>query len=477
MSHSSKLEYVEIEDNPQFKYLRVKNIKGFIKMIQEFEIRFVFKTEKTNGESTESDFLFIKNDLMYRISANNFKTLEDYEDAAKADFPDAASYYDAAKAGLTTYKDYLDCKKTGVVDKSIYLKTQRLGFLDSYEKFKERCEKNKGLISPDFSLSLYDTPIKLCDFATSKGFKDYGDFDKAFFLGFLDKTTYDEAKLKGFTYADDYFNAVKMGFDLVKEYQEAKHLKIQNKYEYNSYIETKKLAKGIYSIDQVVLMNALKNAENGKKLSLKKLKELLNLNEEEFKFISLENGTRTFPGWYTRRLYTEDDIRAFLTQGNEIKLFGIFDKDGEYFEIWKISNQKIFMDASNVAFASKEGRSVGPKLANIKHVAEELNRLGITDISVIADASLRHRVVDQEMLTEVKKVTSYIEAPAKTSADEFLISSAKRDKCCIISNDTFKDWKMKDTWIAENIDRIRIPFIIDGDKVTFAGIEKLLSKS
>ena len=45
--------------------------------------------------------------------------------------------------------------------------------------------------------------------------------------------------------------------------------------------------------------------------------------------------------------------------------------------------------------------------------------------------------------------------------------------CHIISNDTFNDWKMKDSWIAENIDRIRIPFMIEGDKVTFSGIEKL----
>ena len=31
---------------------------------------------------------------------------------------------------------------------------------------------------------------------------------------------------------------------------------------------------------------------------------------------------------------------------------------------------------------------------------------------------------------------------------------------------------MKDSWIAENIDRIRIPFMIEGDKVIFSGIDK-----
>lgn len=478
MSRTSKYNYVEIEDNPNFQSLKIKDIKAFIKMLQEYEMKFVFRTEKKEEDGEpQTAFMFLESQILYRIDSNSFKTLEDYEDAAKGDFPDAESFYDATKAGINTFKEYQDCKKTGVVDKALYTKAQKLGFLDAIEKFKERCEKSKGLIPQNFIMSDYDTPIKLCEFATAKGFKDYGDFEKAFFLGFSDKIMYDEAKAKGFTYAEDYINAVKMGFDQVKEYQEAKHLKIQNKYEYNNYIVFKKASKGIYSADQIVMMNALRMTENGKKLSLKKLKELLNQKEEESKMCTNEDGTRSLPNWYTKKLITEEDIRLFLIQGNEIKEFGIFDADGEYFEVWKISDQKIYLDASNVAFASKDGHTKGPKLLHIKQVAEELKRLRFADICVIADASLKHKLPDNTLMPEVKKLVNYIEAPSNTSADEFLIQKAKQDKCYIISNDTFRDWKMKDSWIFENIDRIRIPFMIEGDKVTLSGIEKLIHES
>ncbi|MEK6616921.1 MAG: hypothetical protein AABZ32_12585, partial [Bacteroidota bacterium] len=341
MARTNRYNYVEIEDTPDFKSLRIKDIKAFAKMLEEYKVKFIFRTKKNGSDGNHpAEFLFLESQILYRIDGNNFKSLEDYEDAVKADFPDAESFYDAHKAGISAYKEYQDCKKTGVVDKTLYAKAQKLGFLDSYEKFKERCEKNKGLIPQDFLLSSYDTPIKICEFATAKGFKDFGDFDKAFFLGFSDRITYDEAKQKGFTYAEDYIHAVKMGFDQIKEYQEAKHLKIQNKFEYDHYIGIKKSAKGMYSADQVVMMRALKSAENGKKLSLKKLKELLNQKEEEFKFITKEDGTRTFPEWYTKKLNTEDETRSFLTQGNEIRQYGIFDSDGEYFEVWKVSHQK-----------------------------------------------------------------------------------------------------------------------------------------
>ena len=476
MSRQSKYNYVEIEDNPDFKSLKIKDIKAFVKMLQEYEMKFVFRTEKKENEGkSQSEFLFLKSQIIYRIDGNNFKTIEDYEDATKCDFPDAESFYDALKAGIGTFKEYQDCKKIGVVDKALYTKAQTLGFLTAFEKFKERCEKSKGLMPQNFILNDYNSPIKLCELATSKGFKDFGDFEKAFFLGFADKLMYDEAKAKGFTYAEDYINAVKMGFDQVKEYQEAKHLKIQNKYEYNCYISFKKSSKGgKYSADELVMLAALKATENGKKLSLKKLKELLTQKEEESKICTKEDGTRSFPNWYIKKLNTEDEIRIFLTQGNEIKEFGIFDTDGEYFEVWKISDQKIYIDASNVAFASKNGKTPGPKLLHIKQVAEELKRLRFADICVIADASLRHKLPDSSMMPEVKKLVNYIEAPSHTSADEFLIQKAKQDKCYIISNDTFKDWKMKDSWIFENIDRIRIPFMIEGDKVTLSGIEKII---
>ncbi len=481
MATVSKYEYIEIEDSPDFKSLRIKNIKGFVKLMQMYQVKFILRSEKTEAdEIVLREFMFLENQILYRLNSCNFKNVEDFEDAAYRDFPDSESYYEAQKSGISTYKEYMDCKKTGVVDKQLYVKAQKLGFYDAYEKFKDKCITKKGLIPANFNIEEFDSAIKLSEHATAKGFKDYGDFDRAFFMGFADKITFEDAKLKGFTYAEDYLSAVKMGFELVKEYQEARHLNIGNKFEFNYYHSLKNATKGIYTFDQVLLMNALNACDNGKKLSLKKLLELLRQKEDEVKFITKEDGTRDFPDWYTRKLKTEEDIKAFATSENHMKPYGIFDLDGEYFEIWKISRQKIYVDGNNVAFTNNRKRENPdgddkPHSSNIKIVVDELIKHNFEEIIVIGDPGLKRRTPDLPILTRMisDKQIVYHEAPSLTEADEFFIKKAKADKCYIVSNDTFRDWKLKDTWIAENIDRIRIPFMIDNGQATLSGLEKL----
>ena len=481
MTSLAKYDYIDIEDNPDFKSLRVKNIRSFIKMIQQFQVKIVFRIEKpcTEGKSC-LEFLILVSQIMYRLDSAGYKTLEDYEEAVTRDFPDAEMYYDAIKTNIYSYKEYLECKKSGVVDKPLFVKAQKLGFIDAFEKFKERCITKRGLMPPNFHVEEYDTPIKLSEYATSKGFKDYGDFDKAFFQGFTDMITYEDAKKKGFTYGSDYVDAIKMGFDQIKEYQEAKHLKIQNKFEYNYYNNLRNNSKGIYSYDQVALVLALKNCDNGKKLSLKKLFELLTQKEEEIKFATKEDGTRDFPEWYAKKLKSEEDIKLFVSKESLVKSVGIFDSDGEYFEIWKISHQKIYIDGNNVAFANNRKKDNPdaddkPHCSNIKIVVDELLKRNFEEISVIADPGLKRRTADLPILSKMisEKQIIFHEAPNLTEADEFFIKKAKEDKAYIVSNDTFRDWRLKDTWIAENIDRIRVPFMIEGGKVTLSGIEKI----
>ncbi|MEK6615059.1 MAG: hypothetical protein AABZ32_02945, partial [Bacteroidota bacterium] len=117
-----------------------------------------------------------------------------------------------------------------------------------------------------------------------------------------------------------------------------------------------------------------------------------------------------------------------------------------------------------------------PHCSNIKLVVDELHHQRFEEIIIIGDPGLIRKSSDVNILSKMiaDKQIIFHEAPSRTEADEFFIKKAKNDKCYIISNDSFRDWKMKDAWIAENIDRIRIPFMIEGDKVTFSGIEKII---
>src|ERR1035438_5271477 len=236
MSKATKFEYVEIEEMQNFPQIEVKDINGFIRLADSLHSKIIFKTETNpvNGSKVPtSDFLIVDKNICFKLKSNSYKNLDDYEEAVGKLFPNAIDFYEAKKGGYFTYKEFDDCRRTGIVDRSIYQKAQKLGFVDNYEKFLEKVEKNKTALPSIYSLDKFDSAMKIYEYAMAKGFKDYGDFDKAFFLGFADQFTFVEAKSKGFTYAEDYFNALKMGFGSQKEYQEAKQLKIPSKFEYD----------------------------------------------------------------------------------------------------------------------------------------------------------------------------------------------------------------------------------------------------
>ncbi len=476
MSKSTKFEYVDIEEMKSFPIVEVKDIAGFIRLADSMHSKIVFKTEtpSLNGsDQSDSDFLILGQNVCFRLGSANYKNLDDYEDALGKLFPNAADYYEARKGSFFSYKEFDDCRRTGIVDRTVYQKAAKLGFVDNFEKFLEKAQKNLKQLPSSYSPDKFDTAMKIYEYAMQKGFKDYGDFDRAFFVGFTDQLTYDEAKSKGFANADDYFGALKMGFTSLKEYTEAVHHKMVSKFEYDKYVTLKNGSKnGTIGFDQVQLFKALKTHES-KKLPLNKIKELLATLQDE---LMLElNGLKTLPEWYVKRIDTEENLKKFLTHEKDLRDFGVFDVEGEYFEISRISDSIIYMDGSNVAHnSSNRDDKRLPKLKNIQLLAEELIKLRFKEIRVIADASLRHKLEDKHNLDDLKKIVRYMEAPANTTADEFLIETLKKDKCFLISNDTFKDWKIKDAWVAENMDSLRIPFMIDNGKVTLSGLDRLV---
>jgi hypothetical protein len=459
-----KFEHFEIAKLPDFPAVQLTKAKDFIKLAEILKQLHVFTVTETKDEQSQASFVLLYDKVIYLLSANGFKTLDEYEDAEEKGFTGAADYYDAKRGGYLNYKDFAESKQIGVMDRNLHMKAQRLGFFDHYEEFKLKMDTNKKTIPEDFNIAEFDNAMKLFQFATERGFKDYGDFAKAFFLGFTEHAVYDDARNKGFTYAHDYKEAVCMGFDNVREYQEAIHLNIKTKIEYSMFDYLRKASKNKYGFDGAQLIDALKKYENGKKLPIKRVKELMEQEKGKLKFPGKENAGNNLPEWYVSKLVSDKEIIQFFKECVELKDFGVYDEDGEFFEVSRMSDTTILVDGSNVAFSSMDRDDhIKPYYANIMNLADALNALRYKEIIVIADASLRNRVKDSFQLEYLKRKVKYLEAPAKTTADEFLIDNAKKNKCYIISNDTFKDWKMQDKWIAENIDHIRIPFLRNED--------------
>jgi len=474
-----KFDYYEIINASNLPTLEFKHIAEFIRMAESKDVQAMFISHsvvKSDGENMEVDyFMILLNNVFYIIKTNGYKAAYDYLEGIDKGFHNAADYYEAMKLGFHDFKEFEECKKSGVQDRAQYGKMLKLGFAEHFEEFKTAAAKAPKMLPENFDLSSFDTAIKLYLYASERGFKDFGDFSKATLVGFPDQLSWEQGRNKGFTHYYEFKNATRMGFDSPREYQEAMHAKINSKHEYNVYTYYKKLAKNIYSFDEANLMDALMIYENNKKLPIKKLKELLVEIEEKVKFAPAEGGGKCVPVWYTKKLIADNDIIQFLSKCTELANYGVFDAEAEFFEVSRLSNTKIYIDASNVAYGN-QNRSNNPKplYRNIISMADELRRRRYGEIIVIADASLKHKIGDERMLEPLKKLVTYLEAPGKTSADEYLIEKAKDDKCYIITNDTFSDWREKDEWIAKNVDKIRVPFILDeNNKVSIPALDRL----
>ena len=111
-------------------------------------------------------------------------------------------------------------------------------------------------------------------------------------------------------------------------------------------------------------------------------------------------------------------------------------------------------------------------VGNMIRLVEELKKRGFTEITIISDASLKHKLADGERLNKLKEMVEYTVAPAENPADIFIIQYVKRHRCLLVSNDTFHEWKIKDPWTAENVDYYRISFMINNDGVLLPDLDQ-----
>ncbi|MEM4687830.1 MAG: hypothetical protein QXH65_01720 [Thermofilaceae archaeon] len=124
-----------------------------------------------------------------------------------------------------------------------------------------------------------------------------------------------------------------------------------------------------------------------------------------------------------------------------------------------ISGWVVVIDGSNVAYAARD--SLGrPRARNILLAVNWAREKGYTPL-VVVDASLKHHIDDPFTLDSLRARGVLYEAPARTSADAFIISIAEKQGALILSNDTFKEYLGEKPWIEKR----RLAFMIVGDEI------------
>lgn len=416
-----------------------------------------------NEENETSHFGIIYNHIMFRQPTLGFCTLEDYSKAVQSKFPDSTTYYEAAGMGYQNYDDYKLVKEAGICDKAVFDKIKSTHFISGFTDHQTWLQSNPSVPA----LPLFANPYELYTYATEHGFTDYTHFRKAVSKGFTDAGVYNVASENGFPLSDDYNEGLQRGFRLFSDLKFAREAGLRDYDDMIRFNDLNLVHCTNCCHDQKVLLSLLSKIEQGKKISINKLKDLFSNTMNEYRY----SDTSEMPSWFASCIHEDEDLIGFLHKNEQAKKFGHYDIDGEYFEISRMKDRSVVIDGSNIAHNSHGNAGSKPLVANIIKVVEHLKSEGFTDITVITDASLKHRLQDGNKLPQLKQMITYLEAPGETPADVFLIQHVKKNQCLLISNDTFKEWKVKDRWTAENIDFYRMAFMINGEQVLMPDIK------
>ena len=414
----SKIEYIPIQSYKDLPTLHIENWEAFLKLVEEKKPKSIYYLKNREQE----EFLFVEDGLGFTFPAQGFKTIDDILDAVKRGFNELNDKFYVDNGVIKDREGHRSPSPKG----DIYYAIRKLG----YNKLSEYVEA----FSKGFGESDADTYRKI----TKLGYERNEDYSIAVEQGFKDSTT--------------YYNANKLGFDNMKSYAEYLKLeKIKEDYKFKTF-------------DEAHVFAILNRSTLEKRKTLNEIQNILLKEKPGGSYYST-------PKWYTESFSDRDltKLAHFLSTNTNITSLGIYNKKEELFENY--SDIKILVDGSNVAW-NNGSREAGdkPKAKNIRLIVQKLSGLGVNEIDVLCDASLRLEVEDEDEFDELLKKKIIKQVPSKTDADEFIINYAKKFKARILTNDTFKDWALKDKWVSDHANELSIRFMIIKDEVELSGI-------
>ena len=436
--------------------LEIASLADLCRFVEVNNISNVFIIDK--DDETKTQFAIYNNGCLVMHITTGFQTLEHYALATEKGFPTATEYYEAIEKGLTKYQDYQLVKEAGIADLATFEALKKRGFMKGFDMYKSLLEEKPEV--KDLTEAI-NNPYDLYVYAQKHHFENAESVVEALRLGFVDASIYISATELGFTNHADYIEATQKNFRTNKELQFARTNNIKDAIDLHKYNDLTILRKEGERHDELLLLVVLSKLEQGKRVSLNKLYTLLQNTIPEYYY---ENTTE-LPLWFTKRIENATDIANFLQKNVQVKKYGLYDADGEFFEMKKMQDRAVIIDASNVAHNRNGHPDKKVYAQNLVLMVEFLKQKGFEDITVVADASLRHKVADLDVLEQLQKSTTYLVSPKETSADMFIINYVKAHHCLVISNDTFREWKIQDLWVADNIDFYRLTFLIKGSEV------------
>lgn len=451
---TQNLNYVAASmDNTSLK-IEIQNVIDYCQIIERHHIKevFVFNSDQT--------FAIVYHNFLLILTQNGYKDLNDYQASQHNGFSNADDFYEAKELNITTFHNFQIMKSCGIEDQQTFLNIQKQNYLEGFQLWMEYKQEN------NIEQPICKNPYELYTFATENKFENFNQFFEAFQKGFTNLLEQNVAIENGFTLAKDYHQAVQMGFTFYRDFKEAIDFGIESFEEFEKRNDLEYDEKPVIH-DQRVLLLLLSKIDQGKKVSLNKIKQLL---QEEIKTFHKPNGN--LPNWFTISLKEDQDYVTYLLKNEKVIKLGQYDADGEFYEVKALKERSVLIDGSNVAHNSNSNNRSDAKLSNLITMVKFLKQKGFQEITIIADASLRHKVTDKQNFETLEKEAFYYVAPAETTADSFLLALVKSKHSLLVSNDVFREYRIRDPWIAANIDYFKLTFLIKDNEVIMPELDK-----
>lgn len=458
-------------NNVKWQHYRAKLTKAELKIelesLTEF-LRFVennrIKTIYCFGNNGQiKHFGMSHKGGLLTVDANGFDQLSDYKDASAKGFTDAASYYDAIDKGFDTLEAYQLSLGSELNDPDTYRALVEGHYEDGFKDYIRMVKDGRCSQLNNIS-NAYD----LYKYGTDAGFTNWFELQVALEKGFRRAADYRTATDLGYTSASDYFDGKQGGFINAKEWQQAHQAGCKSRVEFRAMIDLDLMEVEGLKHDARVLLQLLSRLPEKVEITVDKMQQLL---EKELELYQ-DPKSKIFRTWFTFQLRDRTSILNFLRKNTDIKCFGSYNHDREVFITRAVQERLVVLDGSNVAHNSHGRKYSVPTVENLQRMIDDLKRRGFSDIKVIVDASLKHKIDDPNALEAFANSVDYFESPPATSADLYVIRYVKQHNCLMVSNDLFREWKVLDPWIGDNIDYYRLTFRITERRVILPEFDK-----
>lgn len=439
-----------------FEFTCMDDLKRFA---ESNAIKDVFVLQGNDG--APEYFALLHNNNVLQHSTGGYKTIEDHDASREGMFPDAAAYYEATAAGYTRYPDHLLVTTAGITDKAVFEQLVTAGFADG---FAQCTNEAVTFLPPSVTNAL-----ELCNHATAKGFTTFNTFYDAMQHGFETNEEYCMARAAGFPCKADLDEARAKGFTSFELLEAGRRLQVRDVADlvtFHNLISLKCSGKSIP--DQLVFLSFLSKLHEGTVAHISKLLPAFHEELNTYRYAD----TKELPKWMSTSLCDENSVINFLQMSEDANRFGTYNEDTQQYTVNHIKDRKVVIDGSNVAHNSHGNKDSIPYYDNIIRMVDYLKEKGINDITVYADATLKHKAEDKQNLDKLTKLVDYHECGAETSADTFLINFVKKHRCLLVTNDNFSDWKLSDIWVDKNIDSYALRFRIYPGHVSIRDLEE-----